>query len=74
MVDKINRKQYEELCESRGCDIIEIFHKKLKQIAGITARAYMCYSYFDEADNYIGDSDCTVTELLDNAYIEIDNT
>ena len=74
MAGKINRKQYEELCESEVWDITEEFHKKLEQIAGITTKVYTYYSYFDEAGNYIGNSiDYTVTELLNNAYIDVDN-
>lgn len=73
MVEKINKKQYEELCESDVWDITEEFNKKLKQITGITARAYVCYLYFDSLGNYIGNNNCTVTELLNNAYIGIED-
>ena len=72
MINKIDREQYETLCESIFWDSDEDFHDTLEQITGITARRYTGYSYFDSAGNYIGDSnDVTVRDLLNNAYIEI---
>ena len=75
MVDKISREQYEELCESQMCYSYEDFHKMLKEITGITAMPYTAYHYFNEFGDYLGSSnDCTVSGLLNNAYIKIDNT
>ena len=70
---KISRKQYEELCESRCCDSKEDFHKLLEIVTSIKAKPYTGYSYYDEAGNYIGDSnDTCIKDLLDNAYIRIE--
>lgn len=72
-MNRINKEQYETLCESKFWDSDEDFHKLLEQITGITARSYMGYSYFDSCGNYIGDSnDVTLRDLLDNAYIDIE--
>ena len=70
---KISKKQYEELCESKCWDSKEDFHELLENITGIEARIYTAYSYYDEAGNYIGDSnDVSVRDLLNSAYIEIE--
>ena len=75
MVGKISMEQYGELCESLMCDSYEDFHKMLKEITGITAMPYTAYHYFNEFGDYLGSSNgLTVSGLLDNAYIKIDNT
>ena len=71
---EITKEQYEELVESRTWDSKEDFHKLLKEVTGIEAKPYMGYSYFDDAGNFIGDSnDVCVRDLLNNAYIEIES-
>ena len=71
---KISKKQYEELCESKCYDGNEDFHELLEQYTGIVARPYTGYSYYDEAENYIGDSSSdSVRDLLNSAYIEIED-
>lgn len=73
MIDKINKEQFEALCESKFWDDYEDFHELLEQITGITAKRYAGYSYYDSSGNYIGDSnDSTVRDLLDSAYIDIE--
>lgn len=75
MINKINKEQLETLCESKLWNGYEDFHELLEQITGITAKRYTGYSYYDSSGNYIGDSnDSTVRDLLDNAYIEIEDT
>lgn len=75
MVDKISKEQYEALCESKFWDGKEDFHELLEQITDITAKGYTGYSYYDGSGNYIGDSnDVSVRDLLNNAYIEIEDT
>ena len=70
---KITKEQYDELCESKSWDGNEDFHELLESITGIEAKRYTGYQYFDSAGNYIGDSsDCTVRDLLNSAYIEIE--
>ena len=74
MANKISKSQYEELCESKFWDSTEDFHKILEEMTGITAKQYMGYSYYDSNGNYIGDSnDVFVRDLLNSAYIEIDD-
>lgn len=73
MINKISKEQYEKLCESRMWDIRENFHRTLEEMTGIVTRQYIGYAYYDSNGNYIGDSsDVTVRDLLDNAYIEIE--
>ena len=73
MVDKISKEQYDELGFSRRWDSYEDFHKMLEETTGITAKRYIGYQYFDSSGNYVGDSDnCTVRDLLNNAYIEVE--
>jgi hypothetical protein len=53
---------------------MDTFNEVLEELTGITAKRYVAYQYFDEADNYVGDSsDSTVLDLLHNAYIEIED-
>ena len=48
------------------------YNEKLRQIAGIEARPYTAYQYYDENGNYIGDSDGTpLYDLLDDAGVEV---
>ena len=71
---KITREQYEKLCDSKFWDSKEEFHNLLEEITGIKASQYTCYQYFDSAHNYLGDSsDCTIRDLLNSAYIEIED-
>lgn len=70
---KINKKQYNELCESKCWDGKEDFHELLENITGIEARRYTGYSYYDSSGNYLGDSnDISVRGLLKEAGIEIE--
>lgn len=68
----ITKEQFEELENARIDGTREEFHRLLEKYTGITAKPYTAFQYFDIADNYVGDCDnCTVRELLENAYIEI---
>lgn len=68
----ITQEQYEKLREAQSFDRSE-FHQLLNKHCGIEARPYTGFSYYDEAGNYLGDSDdCDVKSLLDNAYISIE--
>lgn len=74
MEHKISKEQYEELCESKLWDGYEDFHELLEQKTGIIAKRYVGYMYYDDAGNYIGCNYDTIEDLLNNAYIEIENT
>ena len=44
----------------------------LKEYTGIEARPYTAWSFYDEHDNYVGDSDnYSIQDLVENAYIDI---
>lgn len=71
-MDRITIKQYDELYAERFNT--KEFNNLLEEYTGIIAKPYTSYQYFDEAGNYIGDSDnYSVQELLKNAYIKIVN-
>lgn len=75
MVYKISKERFEELCNSEMWDTIEEFHSMLEEFTGITAKSYVAYQYFDSTGKYIGNSnEDTVKDLLNNAYIKIENT
>lgn len=71
MANTITKEQYERLEAAESFDIEE-YHELLKEYAGIVAKPYTGYSYYDDAENYIGDSGCDdVSDLLKCAYIEV---
>ena len=71
MVEYITKDQLEELSEADSFDKYE-YHKLLKEYAGIVAEPYTGYSYYDEAGNFIGDSDYSSAEdLIKEAYIKV---
>lgn len=75
MVDEISREQYDELCESKFWDSDDDFHRMLEEITGITAKRYIAYQYYDSSGSYVGDSNnSTVRDLLNNAFIQIEDT
>ena len=67
----ITRKQFLEIRDAYVLDN-EMYHKKLEEITGITARPYTAFSYYDSAGDYIGSSeDSRLYDLLNAAYIEV---
>lgn len=71
MPSEITRQQLEDLKDARSFGVPSEFHRLLEEYTGIEARPYTAYQYFDGADNYVGDSDDTVKEILDSAYITV---
>lgn len=71
MVKYITSRQEDELDEARSNDMQE-YHRLLEEYAGIKARPYTAYTYYDAAGNYVGSSelDC-LCEILEAAYIEV---
>jgi hypothetical protein len=70
---KITKYEYEALCDTKSWGSREDFHKLLEELTGIEAQKYVGYQYYDNVGNYVGDSsDCSVRDLLDSAYIEIE--
>lgn len=70
MKKTISKEQYEELSFLASINDIE-YYEKLSEL-GIEAKSYTAYQYFDEHDNYKGNSDdTTLDELLDSMDIEV---
>lgn len=71
MAKYITKAQREELEDASTFGVEEV-HDLLKKYAGIEARPYTAYQYYDENGNYIGDSDGTpLYDLLDDAGVEV---
>lgn len=71
MLDKITNEQLENLYDADFYDKNE-FHALLKEYAGIEARRYTGYQYYDAAGDYLGDSEnTTIMGLLKHANIEV---
>lgn len=71
MAKSITKTQMEELEDA--CTFgTEGANKLLKKYAGIQARAYTAYNYYDEYDNFLANSDETdIYELLEMAGVEV---
>ena len=71
MAKYITAEQMEELEEA--CEFgIEYGHSLLRKYAGIEARPYMAYQYYDEYGDFIGCSDeCCLDDLLEKANVEV---
>lgn len=71
MTKYITKAQREEL-EDASAFGVEETHDLLKKYAGIEARPYTAYLYFDENGDFLACSDETdVDELLKKAYVEV---
>ena len=67
----ITRERVEQLEEAENLDK-DGYNKLIEDYAGIIAKPYTGYSYFDEAGNYLGDyADSTTMGLLKAAYVEV---
>ena len=71
MARRITKAQMEELEDA--CTFgIEGANKLLKKYAGIQARAYTAYNYYDENDNFLANSDeADIYGLLEMAGVEV---
>nr|DAE98214.1 MAG TPA: hypothetical protein [Caudoviricetes sp.] len=71
MAKFISKSQMEELEDARTFGI-EGANKLLKKYAGIQARAYTAYNYYDENDNFLANSDeADIYGLLEMAGVEV---
>ena len=71
MAKFISKSQMEEL-EDACAFGIEGANILLKKYAGIPARAYTAYSYYDENDNFLANSDeADIYGLLEMAGVEV---
>ena len=72
MSNTITREQLEEIEEAYFCNDMETACALLKEYAGIEAKPYTAWDFYDTAGNYLGDSvNYSFRELLENAYITI---
>ncbi len=71
MAKFISKSQMEELEDA--CTFgIKGANKLLKKYAGIQARAYTAYNYYDENDNFLANSDeADIYGLLEMAGVEV---
>lgn len=71
MAKFISKSQMEEL-EDACAFGTEGANKLLEKYAGIQARAYTAYNYYDENDNFLANSDETdLDDLLEKANVEV---
>ena len=72
MITKITKAQLEEIEAAYSCEGKEAAYALLKEYAGLEARPYTAYDFYDECGNYVGCSDSySIRDLLKNAYIKI---
>lgn len=72
MAKTITKEQLEEIEDAIRCFDRGAAYALLKKYTGIEARPYTAFVFYDEADNWIGDSDnYTIRDLLDEAYITV---
>lgn len=72
MAEYITREQYNDIKSTVLLGGRLGFNTRLQKYTGIVARPYTGYSYYDAAENYLGDSnDIDLDELLQAAYIEV---
>lgn len=68
----ISREKFNELnnyLEYDGVD--EVFLTKLHDATGITAKTYTSYCFYDENDDYVGDSNEDLYDILNHAGVGI---
>lgn len=71
MAKYITSAQLQEImdAEERGLDK---YNEALRRIAGIEAREYTTYQYFDERGEYVGDdNEMLLEDILANAGVEV---
>ena len=70
----ISKEQFCKLKEAYNyCSDKKEFHKLLQEYTGIIAKPYTAFNYYDDTNNYIGNSDdASLDELLDCACVFVD--
>ena len=72
MYKTITKEQLDDIEDAIGCFDKSAAYALLKKYTGIEARPYTAYVFYDEADNFVGDSDnYTIRDLLENACIKV---
>ena len=68
----ITKAQLEEIEEVSMWGDRRDTYALLKEYAGIEAKPYTAWSFYDEHGNYVGDSDnYSIRDLIENAYIDV---
>ena len=71
-VNSITKEQLDEIEEAYFCNDRETAYSLLKEYAGIEAKPYTAWGFYDTAGNYLGDSvNYSFKDLLENAYITV---
>lgn len=71
MKERIDFCDFENLQDALQWDK-DKFPKMLEKLTGIIAKPYIGFSYYDAADNFIGDSEYqSLSEILEEAEIEV---
>ena len=71
MAKYITKAQREELADAEEYGIGDL-HELLEKYAGIEARPYTAYMYYDELGNFLAcDDETDVDDLLEKAYVEV---
>lgn len=69
-----------QITEEQVCEIEEVLfsgcreeaYRLLKEYAGIEARPYTAWDFYDDSGNFIGeDQSCSIRDLILNAYKDI---
>ncbi len=72
MDNTITKEQLAEIEDVLSRSDRETAYGLLEEYTGIKAKPYTAWAFYDDADNWVGDSDhYTINDLLDNAYIKI---
>ena len=68
----ITKEQLEEIEEASCWGYRTDAYALLKEYAGIEAKPYTAWNFYDEYDNYVGNSDdYSIRDLIENAYIDV---
>lgn len=72
MIKYITKAQMNEIKEAMRLGCINTANNMLHKYAGIEARAYTAYNYYDESGNFLANSDETdIFDLLEKADVEV---
>lgn len=72
MARTITREQLKEIEEAYSYEDRETAYALLEEYAGIEAKPYTAWDFYDASGNYLGDSvNYSFKDLLENAYIDV---
>lgn len=71
MAKYVTSAQLQEIMDAEEIGL-DKYNEALRRIAGIEAREYTTYQYFDERGEYVGDdNEMLLEDILDNAGVEV---